>query len=261
MNKVLEEKYKLLREYLFDLEEVVIAYSGGVDSTFLLKVSVDVLEDEVIAVLAKSEAMSRTEFIEAIMTARKIGVEPTVIRTGETEIPEYLSNSENRCYNCKKHIFGFFNKFMEKNMLIHLLDGTNADDSEVYSLGEQALSEFDVISPLKKFGFTKKEIRELSKELGLSNWDKVSVPCPAGKVAYNEQISRDKLQKIEATEKYLRNLKFTQVRARIEEGVMHVEVHPDEVKRFDEDNLRHLIFKRIKKIGVNNVFIVVRFHT
>ena len=255
MNSSIETKYNLLKAYFNELEEVVIAYSGGVDSTLLLKVAFDELGDEVIAVLAKSETMPAAEFADAIKVARKIGVEPNIIYTRELEIPEYFSNPENRCYHCKKHIFGVFNDFMEKNMLIHLLDGSNADDSNDYRPGEKALSEFDVISPLKDFGFTKDEIRELSKELGLVTWNKESMSCLATRVAYNEPITIDKLQRIEAAEDYLRGLSFTKVRARMEEGIMRVEVNPSEVKRFDDDRLRQEVYKQIMEIGAKNVLI------
>ena len=255
MNNTLHTKYNLLKTYLNELEEVVIAYSGGVDSTLLLKVAVDELKDEVIAVLAKSESMPREVFMEAIFTARKIGVEPTVIRTREIEIPEYCSNPVDRCYHCKKHIFGSFSEFMEKNMLIHLIDGSNADDSKDYRPGEKALAHFEVISPLKDLGFTKDEIRELSKELGLSTWNKEAMPCLATRIAYNEPITIEKLQKIDVAESYLRSLKFTQVRARIEEGNMRIEVNPSELCRFDDKDLRNQVLKRMKIIGFKHVSI------
>lgn len=253
MDRSLQKKYQKLREFLLELEEVVIAYSGGVDSTLLLKVSKDELGDEAIALIGKSEAMPEKEFEDALFTARTLGVEPVIINTHETDQPDYCENPVNRCYICKRHIFGAFDAYMTNNELLHLIDGSNVDDLKDYRPGNKALEQYKVISPLKEAGFTKEDIRELSKELGLATWKKEAMACLSTRIAYNDPITIEKLRQIEKAEEFLRLMKFTKVRARMQESTLRIEVNPLEVPRFFEDDTRKLVLSRMKELGFKNV--------
>ncbi|QQS50819.1 MAG: ATP-dependent sacrificial sulfur transferase LarE [Bacteroidota bacterium] len=255
MDASLKLKYEQLQALFIDLEEAVIAYSGGVDSTLLLKVAKDVLGHEVIAIIGKSDTMPEREFEDALLTARMMGIEPVVIQTKETESPDYCNNPVERCYHCKKHIFGTFTEFMQSHKLLHLVDGSNSDDLKDYRPGNKALEQFDVLSPLRDLGFTKKDIRELSKALGLSTWNKEAMACLATRIAHNDPITLQKLRMIELAEAFLRSHGFTQVRARIQQNSLRIEVNPNEVARFYEDSIRQQVIQKMKELGFLEVSI------
>ncbi len=255
MDTLLRSKYNQLQEFFAELEEAVIAFSGGVDSTLLLKVAKDVLDHEVMAIIGKSDTMPEREFEDALLTARLMGIEPVVIQTHEIESPDYCNNPIDRCYHCKKHIFGSFTDFMLSHKLLHLVDGSNSDDLKDYRSGNKALEQYEVLSPLRDLGFTKQDIRDLSKELGLSTWNKEAMACLATRIAHNDPITLEKLRMIELAETYLRSNDFTQVRARIKQNSLRIEVNPLEVARFFEDSTRQMVIQKMKELGFQEVSI------
>jgi uncharacterized protein len=255
MKKELEKKYSGLKQYLNNLGKVVIAYSGGVDSALLLKVAADELGEDAIALIGKSESMPEAEFKEAISIAKEIGIEPVVVKTNEIESPVYYSNPVERCYHCKKIIFGAFDDYMKHNKLIHLLDGSNHDDLKDYRPGTKALEYYKVTSPLKELEFTKNDIRELSQELGLSTSNKEAMACLSTRIAYNEPITKHKLQMIEEAENFLKGLHFNQVRARLQNETLRIEVSPDQVPRFFDGDIRQKVLKKMKSLGFKHISI------
>jgi uncharacterized protein len=260
MNKELAFKYSQLVDFITELEEVVVAYSGGVDSTLLLRVAIDTLGEEVIALIGKSETMPVKEFDNAVFTARELGVEPVIIPINETDSLDYCSNSVDRCFFCKKHIFSSFTEFMHKNRLLHLIDGSNTTDESEFQSRNKALALFDVISPLKELNFTKTEIRELSKELGLSTWAKESMTCLATRIALNDTITISKLKQIELAEDYLKELEFKQVRARLQNDSLRIEVSSAQVHRFFHDKTRKYVLDKMKALGFKHVSIDMEGH-
>lgn len=253
MEDQLKLKYDKLKSILSDLQEVVVAYSGGVDSTLLLKVAHDTLGEKVIAIIGKSLSMPDKEFNEGLQIANQIGVNPIVIETNELALPVYIRNPVDRCYHCKKHIFGEFITYIKQHGCRNLIDGSNYDDLKDYRPGKQALEEFKVISPLRDAEFNKTDIRQLSKALQLTTWNKEAMACLSTRIAYNEEITKEKLIRIAKAEEYLRAEGFDLVRARLQEGHVRIETHPEQVKEFYTDKKRNRVFNHLKELGFNTV--------
>ncbi|MBN2485903.1 MAG: ATP-dependent sacrificial sulfur transferase LarE [Bacteroidales bacterium] len=249
MEKELKKKYAALKNYLKKLEEIVVAFSGGVDSTLLLKISNDITGLKVYALIGKSYSTPQAEFLYAMEMAQQIGVNPIVVETNELNSPDYCNNALDRCYRCKKIIFGTFISYMHEFGLRNLADGSNYDDLSDFRPGNKALEEFGVISPFKEFGFTKGNIRELSKELKLPSWNKEALSCLATRISYGEPITREKLLKIEHAETYLRELGFSSVRARLHGDQLRIESSSEQLHRFFEENTRQRIIEKMKGIG------------
>ncbi len=242
-------KYKKLREILKDMDNVVVAYSGGVDSAFLLKVAVDVLGDNVYGVLAVSPTYPMRELEQAKSFAASINARIKIIETHELENPEFKKNPANRCYYCKNELFTQI-AFTSKELKIsNLVDGSNADDLQDYRPGLKALRELGVRSPLQEAGLTKYEIRELSKELGLSTWDKEAMACLSSRFAYGETIEIKSLRMIDEMENYLYDIGFHYVRARYNNKTLKIEVSSQDVNRFFENEVRLNVIEKAKLIG------------
>ncbi len=241
MTNTLDKKLESLRDILRSLESVVIAYSGGVDSTFLSKVAFDLLGDKAIAVTARSETYPLSEFQEAIEFAKKVGIKHEVIVSEELDIPEFSHNPVNRCYYCKRELFIKLKEFALERGFKHVVDGSNLDDVNDYRPGMQALAELDIRSPLREAGLTKAEIRELSKELGLPTWDKPSFACLSSRFPYGNEITREKLKAVGEAEIFLRGLGFRQLRVR----------HHDEIARIEvaEEDMELLLHNRKEIVG------------
>lgn len=253
MDKALNDKYLSLNNLMEKYEEVVVAYSGGVDSTMLLKVARDVLGDKVTAVMGKSESMPEHEFITAVNIAKAIGVKPVVIETKEICSPVYKSNPVDRCYHCKKIIFGEFVDYIKSNNLQNLVDGSNVDDLKDYRPGKKALEELVVKSPLKETGFTKQDIRDLSKELGLPTWDKEAMACLSTRINYGEEITVEKLKQIENAELLLRENGFKNVRVRMYNEDARIEVNQEQIVLFFSNNIIQKVVSGLKSFGFKSV--------
>jgi len=245
----IDEKFQKLKENISKLESVAIAYSGGVDSTFLLKVAFDVLSDKVVAVTAKSSTYPIRELNAATTFAKKIGAKHIIITSEELEIEGFAKNPVNRCYYCKRELFGKVKAIANKEGLKQVLDGCNFDDIGDFRPGMQAAAELDVISPLKDAGLTKDEIRKLSKDLGLRTWDKPSFVCLSSRFPYGTEITKIKLKKIELAEQFLMDIGFRQVRVRFEGNTARIEVSPEERVKFFDVDLLDKVGNKFKEIG------------
>jgi len=253
------EKFQKLKQLLKEMKSVCIAFSGGVDSTFLVKVAKDVLGEGVVAVTAKSPTYPESEFTEAVQLARSINVRHIIITCNELEVPGFSENRPDRCYHCKKELFSRIKAIAAENNIQFVLDGSNFDDTKDYRPGMQAAKELGVRSPLAEVGLTKKEIRALSKKLELKTWNKPTFACLSSRIPYGETITEEKLKKIEEAEEFLKSLGFTQFRVRSHNGIARLEFIPEEMMRlFVETQLRLMIDERLRAIGFHYVTVDLR---
>lgn len=250
---VLHEKKHKLEQYLQELGSVAIAFSSGVDSTFLLKVAKDVLHDKVIAVTAKSCSFPNRELNEATAFCEKEGIRQIIIESEELAIEGFRRNPKNRCYLCKHELFTKILEVASENGMAYVAEGSNLDDNGDYRPGLQAVSEMGVKSPLRYAGLTKEEIRELSKEMGLPTWDKPSFACLASRFVYGETISEEKLKMVDQAEQLLLDLGFRQMRVRIHGNIARIEVLPEDFPKLIEPKVRQQIYTSLKKLGFDYV--------
>ena len=247
------EKLNKLKMILKDMGSVLIAYSGGVDSTYLLAVSKEVLGEDVLAVTARSETYPLREYQQAKGIVEQLQVNHLTITTQELEYPNFATNPTNRCYFCKKELFTKLKKIAEKHHMINIADGSNADDVHDFRPGMQALEELRVRSPLKEAGLTKKDIRLLSRQLNLPTWDKPAYACLSSRFPYGTQITIDNLQMVEEAENFLYDLGFKQVRVRHHDTIARIEITPELIRNVVTDDVRLRIVEKLKKIGYHYV--------
>lgn len=244
------EKLEKLEDIIRNLGSVLIAFSGGVDSTFLLKVCLDVLgKDKVLAVTARSSTYPARELEEAKALALKLGARHEIIESEELAVPGFSENPLERCYYCKKELFGKLVRMARERGFNFVADGSNADDTGDFRPGMKAKDELGVVSPLKEAGLTKAEIRNFSREMGLPTWDKPSFACLASRFPYGEKITAEKLDRVGKAEELLDALGFTQYRVRSHGDLARIEVLPDEIDRFFDSSLREKVTKEFKKLG------------
>jgi pyridinium-3,5-biscarboxylic acid mononucleotide sulfurtransferase len=250
------EQYKKL-EYLKDIikkmEKLAVAFSGGVDSTFLLKVAHDVLGENVIAVTARSSTYPEREFAEASEFIGKLGVKHIVIVSEELEIEGYASNPTDRCYYCKKELFTKIKDIAMQNGIKYVADGSNIDDLGDYRPGMRAVKELSVVSPLKEAEMTKDDIRLLSKDMGLPTWNKQPFACLASRFPYGNEITLEKLGMVDKAEQYLLDLGFRQLRVRHHGDVARIEVSPEERVKFFDVQLMDKVYAKFIEIGYRYV--------
>ena len=208
------EKLQALKDNIQGMGSLVIAFSGGVDSTFLLRVAHDVLGDKAIAITATSSTYPERELRGAIEFAKSIGVKHIIIRSEELDIAGFAENPQNRCYHCKKELFTKVVHIARERGIATVADGSNADDTSNYRPGMQAMRELGAVSPLLDVGLTKREIRIISREMGLPTWDKPSFACLSSRIPYGEKITPEKLAMIDRAETFLLDMGFRQVRVR-----------------------------------------------
>ncbi|MCQ2491642.1 MAG: ATP-dependent sacrificial sulfur transferase LarE [Lachnospiraceae bacterium] len=254
MDQILREKYEKLIAIIKEYKHVAVAFSGGVDSTLLLKVAVNTLgKENVIAITASSGSFPQREFKEAKDFCEELGVKQIVSHTSELDIPGFLENPPDRCYLCKKEIFtGIIHHASEEDFHL-ILEGSNMDDNDDYRPGMRAIKELGVKSPLQEAELFKSEIRALSKMLALPTWEKPSFACLATRFVYGEPITSEKLAMVEKGEELLFDLGFKQVRVRIHEShhgnIARIEVFPEEIEKIAAKDIRETIAKTFKDIG------------
>jgi pyridinium-3,5-biscarboxylic acid mononucleotide sulfurtransferase len=249
----MHKKLEKLKENLKRLQSCIVAFSGGVDSTFLLKVAHDVLGDKVIAVTASSSTYPKRELNEAIDYAKSLGVKHIIIQSEELNIEGYSKNPVNRCYYCKKELFSKLKKVAKENNMNYVLDGANLDDTGDYRPGMKAAEELGIVSPLKDAGLTKAEIRKLSNEMNLPTWNKPSFACLSSRFPYGNEINIKKLKMVEDAEQFLLDLGFRQVRVRHHGKIARIEVAPEERTKFFNIDTMDKVGKKLKEIGFTYV--------
>jgi pyridinium-3,5-biscarboxylic acid mononucleotide sulfurtransferase len=224
-----EAKYHLLQKIINELGDALVAYSGGVDSTLLLKVCVDALGPErVLAFVAVSETYPEKEVEAACQLTKSLGVKCEIVRTTEMEDENFVANTKDRCYHCKLHLFEDALKLAETRGFRNVVEGSNVDDQGDYRPGRRAIAEKKIRSPLLEAGLTKSEIRTLSERLGLPTYNKPSMACLASRVPYGTKINERILQMIERSEEFLATLGIGQVRVRYHSGIARVEVEEND---------------------------------
>ncbi|MCM8785918.1 MAG: ATP-dependent sacrificial sulfur transferase LarE [Candidatus Omnitrophica bacterium] len=245
---MIDEKLEKLKEYLKKLEKVVIAYSGGVDSSFLLKVAFDTLgKKNIIAVCGISQTYPETEREFAKNFCKDLGIKLIEIETEEFKDENFINNPPDRCFWCKKELFGKIEEIREKYNFNFIIDGTNKDDENDYRPGEKAKQIYNVLSPLKECGIRKNEIREMSKRLNLPTWNKPQMACLASRIPYGEKIIEEKLKRIEEGETFLYSLGFKIVRVRDYNELVRIEVDKEEIDKLIE--FKEKIIEEFKKLG------------
>jgi TIGR00268 family protein len=250
---LLKEKYESLKNIIKEHGSAAIAFSGGVDSTFLMKVAHEVLGEKLVAVTATSSTYPERELNEAIKYAKDMGVKHIIISSEELDIEGFASNPKNRCYYCKKELFTKIGEVALENGVEFVFDGSNLDDTGDFRPGMQAAKELEVISPLKLANLTKKDIRDLSKELQLPTWNKPSFACLSSRFPYGNKITIDKLKMVEKAEQYLLDMGITQVRVRHHGEIARIEVEPSEREKFFSIEIMNNIGNKFKEIGFTYV--------
>ncbi len=236
------------------MESVAIGYSGGVDSTLLVKVAVDILGDKAVAMIGRSETYPTREFEEAVRIAESIGARYVIVKTEETDVLKFRVNPVNRCYFCKTELFGKLDQIADREGLRWIADGTITDDVGDFRPGMKAKSEKNVRSPLLEAGLSKAEVRELSRHLGLPTWDKPAFACLSSRFPYGMSITKENLTKVDAAETFLRDEGFRYFRVRFhDERTARIEVGTEEINRLTDNDLRERLVRHLKELGFTYV--------
>ncbi|MEO0455344.1 MAG: ATP-dependent sacrificial sulfur transferase LarE [Cyanobacteria bacterium P01_A01_bin.114] len=226
------DKLTRLRAIFAEMDRALIAYSGGIDSTLVAKVAYDVLGDRALVVTAESPSLMPEDLEDAKTQAAQMGIPHRIVQTHEMENPDYTSNPVNRCYFCKSELHDTLKPLALAEGYPYVVDGVNADDLQDYRPGIQAAKERGVRSPLAEVGFSKLDVREMAKFLGLSWWDKPSQPCLSSRFPYGELITTDKLHRVGRCERYLRDLGIKNLRVRSDGETARIELPPEQIKSF-----------------------------
>jgi pyridinium-3,5-biscarboxylic acid mononucleotide sulfurtransferase len=258
MDTAVELKYRELVESIRGLVRVVVGFSGGIDSTLVLKASIDALGHEnVWAVTGDSESLLPEELEYCRALGKELGIPKShvvEIRTNELSDPNYRANPIDRCFFCKQELFTKLKSAASDVGASHVLDGTNADDKRDWRPGSKAAGKLGVVSPLAEVGLTKENIREISRQIGLSNWNKPALACLSSRIPYGSEVTVRKLEQIGESERFLRSLGFKQVRVRHHDKIGRIELGKEETIRiYNEHGLAEKIVARLKEVGFTYV--------
>lgn len=249
----MEEKLKQLMDYLQQFDQIAVAYSGGVDSTFLLKVAKEALGDHVIAVTIDAPNFPRKEMQEASIFCQKENIKQIQIPFDSLQVEAFYPNPKDRCYHCKKEMFQMIQKRMREYGIFVVMEGTNVDDIGDYRPGMRAIEELGIVSPLKELGFTKNEIRQASKQYHLPTYQKPSFACLASRFVYGEKITKAKLEMVEQAEQMLMDLNFSPVRVRIHGTLARIEIAETQMERLLDATVRREINETFKMLGFSYI--------
>ncbi len=257
---VLDDKYDRMKEIMGSLERVAVAFSAGVDSTFVLKVAIETLgPDNVIAVTGKSHSLAQDEYLAAVALTHELGAEHVVVETHEFDDPNYVTNPTNRCYYCKANLFETMQPVIRGRGIRHIVSGANADDADDYRPGHEAAGEYAVRTPAAEAGLTKSDIRVLSQRMGLATFDKPAMPCLASRIPYGEEVTPGKLRMIEEGERFLRKtLGIAECRVRHHGQLARIEVPPDHIERLADPATRATLDQHFRELGYQYVTLDLR---
>jgi len=247
--ETIDSKMDRLRSILTKMGGAVIGYSGGCDSTLLAAVGKEVLGQRAVCVLGVSEIHPAAEITDAVNTAEKLGLSVVRIETDELKYEAFLANSPDHCYFCKKELFGRLSAIANERGIPWIADGSNLDDLDDFRPGSRAAAEYEVRSPLCEAGLTKTEIREWSRRMGLSTWDKPAMACMASRIPYGTRIQPAVLKRLDEAERFLKELGFRQVRVRHHGTIARIEVEPGEISRLALPEVRHRATEKLKDLG------------
>lgn len=248
----LDPRIKLLHAILDPLGDLIVACSGGVDSSFLLKVAFDrgqTTGHRVVGILGRSHSVAEEELAMAREVARQVGTTLSIVDTGEMNDPRYRANPVDRCYYCKDDLYTRLSRLAADQGFDTVIDGANADDADDYRPGMEAARNHNVASPLMEAGLTKDDIRELSRALGLPTWDKPAAPCLSSRIAYGEPITPEKLQRVEKGEQVIRSFGFPVVRVRSHGDMARIEVPTDQIERLVIPAVREEVVGKLRELG------------
>jgi uncharacterized protein len=249
----IEEKFSRLKDKLKQMDSVIIAFSGGVDSTFLLKAASLSELNATLAVTGVSESLPQEEYSFAREIADSLNIKHKSITTEELKDINYSNNTPDRCYYCKKELFGRLKDIAKKENYHCILDGTNADDAQDWRPGRRAAKEEGVMSPLLEVGLGKKEIRVLSRNLGLRTWDKPSTPCLSSRFPYGQKITPDALERVNKAEAFIKRFGVNELRVRNHSEEAKIEILPDEFHKLMKDPVRKEIVDFLKSLGFKHI--------